>query len=72
MMYLLYENFKLRILLAIQPAKPIIDKEDGRLYIERNSDDSELSFRMEGYSVAMQVIINRFLVTIRPEKAVKG
>lgn len=72
MMYLLYENFKLRILLAIQPVKSIIDKEDGRLYIERNADDSELSFRMEGYSEAMQVVINRFLVTIRPEKAVKG
>lgn len=66
MLGLLYENFKLHILLAVQPVQVITDKEkNGMIIIERLEHDIEL--RYVGWSPEVEQIL-KFLISGMKEK----
>jgi hypothetical protein len=65
MLGLLYENYMLRIQLALYPIKVMTDKENGTLFIERQADSIEL--RYEGFTPEL-VLIMKFLIAQIKEK----
>lgn len=54
-MVLLYENMKLRIELAIQPVRSVVDKENGVIIISRREHDAEIVY--EGFSPEVELIL---------------
>lgn len=63
MIGLLYENMKLRVLLAVQPVKVITDKEDGMILIERTADSIEI--RYIGWKPDTELILKSCVAQIK-------
>ena len=55
LMVLLYENHKLKILLAVQPMEKIYSKENGIIFIDRLQDSAEI--RYEGWSPEVEQLL---------------
>jgi hypothetical protein len=71
MMHLLYENMRLKILLAVADIKGVVEKENGTLFIERAPGGEELQFRFEGFSPAMELVIRGCISSINKKKELK-
>jgi hypothetical protein len=70
MMGLLYENYSLRIQLALAPVQEkLLDKENGILFIERQAESIEL--RYEGFSPEAEVIMKFLIAQIKDKQKVK-
>lgn len=69
MMGLLYENYKLRIMLALAPIKAMIDKSAGILLIERLEDSIEL--RYEGFTPELELIMKFLIAQIKETQKVR-
>lgn len=63
LMGLLYENLKLRILLAVEPIKKITDQENGMIVIERLEDSIDLKY--VGWSHEVELIIKYCIAQIK-------
>lgn len=63
---LLYENFKLRILLACEPVRKMTEKENGIIFIERLEDRIEL--RYEGFSPELELILKWHIAQIKEKQ----
>lgn len=66
---LLYENYKLRILLACEPVRKLTDKENGMIVIERTEDAIEL--RYEGWSPEVELILKWCIAQIKEKQKVR-
>lgn len=66
---LLYENMKLRIELAIQPVRKVIDKEDGMIILERQ--EHEAVIRYEGLSPEVELICKWCIAQIKEKQKVR-
>jgi hypothetical protein len=70
MMGLLYENYKLRILLAVAPVKVLTDKEpNGMIIIERTAYSIEV--RYEGWTPEVELILKFLIAQIKEVQKVK-
>ena len=69
LMMLLYENFKLRIELAIQPVRKVVDKEDGMIIIERREHDAEIVYK--GFSPEVELILKFCIAGIKKNQKVR-
>lgn len=67
---LLYENYKLRILLACAPMSKLTDRENGMIIIERTEDGIEL--RYEGWSPEVELILKWCIAQIKDNQKVRG
>lgn len=68
-MMLLYENIKLRIELAIQPVRKVIDKEDGMIIIERREHDAEIVYK--GLSPEIELICRHCIAGIKKNQKLR-
>lgn len=71
MIGLLYENYKLRILLACEPVRKMTDKEDGMIVIERKTDPDEIVLKYEGFSPELELILKWLIAQIKSNQKVK-
>jgi hypothetical protein len=69
MMGLLYENYSLRIQLALYPVQKLLDKENGVLLIERLENSIEL--RYEGFSPEAELIMKFLIAQIKSTQKVR-
>ena len=69
MMGLLYENYKLRIMLALYPIRSMTDKSSGVLLIERLADSIEL--RYEGFTPELELIMKFLIAQIKETQKVR-
>lgn len=66
---LLYENYRLRILLACEPVRRMTDKENGIIFIERLEETIEL--RYEGFSPELELILKWHIAQIKEKQKVR-
>lgn len=66
---LLYENYALRIQLALYPVKALTDKSNGVLFIERQAESIEL--RYEGFTPELELILKFLIAGIKDAQRVK-
>ena len=69
MLNLLYENFKLKIQLALAPVEKVTAKENGIIFIDRTENGAEL--RYEGWSPEVELIIRFMIGQAASEKKLK-
>lgn len=69
LMMLLYENFKLRIELAIQPVRKVVDKEDGIILIERQDHSAEIVYK--GFSPEVELILRHCIAGIKKNQKLR-
>lgn len=69
LMMLLYENMKLRIELAIQPVRKVVDKEEGMIIIERREHDAEIVYK--GFSPEVELILKFCISQIKEKQKVR-
>lgn len=67
---LLYENYSLRIQLACESVRKMVDKENGMIVIERLKDSIEL--RYEGFSPELELILRWHVAQIKEKQKVRG
>jgi hypothetical protein len=69
LMMLLYENMKLRIELAIQPVRKVVDKEDGIILIERQEHSAEIVYK--GFSPEVELILKFCIAQIKEKQKLR-
>lgn len=69
MIGMLYENFKLHILLAVAPVAKITDKEDGMIVIERKENDVEIKY--VGWSAEVELILKYCIAGMKEKQKIK-
>lgn len=68
-MGLIYENLKLKILLAVQPMEKIYAKENGIIFIDRGPDGADI--RYEGWSPEVELLLKFCVGKMASEKKIK-
>lgn len=66
---MLYENYKLRIALAVASVKKITDKENGMIIIERTQHSIDI--RYQGWSPDTELILRYLVAQIKTRQKVR-
>lgn len=71
MMALLYENYSLRIQLALAPVQTLMDKEKGIIIIERQVDPDSIELRFENFTKEGELIAKFLIAQIKQRQKVR-